>query len=410
MTGGPSMLFDPNTIMAAFITQLTGSQTLVGLVSGVMMIGWVWPQLFVANWIEPKPTKLFVYRIGAVLRFTMLSLMCGLMWMYRHDMPPWFAYGFIGLFFLYWSAGGYSGVGWYEVLSKTIPAQRRPSVFAWRQTGAGLFALGAGFVATWALSERSGMAFPTNYLFLLALMTGLIVIGMGAFMMVREPVDYQTATRRRPWKQYFQLGPRFLRDDSNYRRLVAGQFAFSLALMITPFLVPFLLREVYIDASTVGVLMAAAAATDLIMNVYWGHLGTQRGNRAVLVQASRVALISPFAALTALFLPDADLAGIDVRILVVGIALVISRIAGSGIGVGRMNYLLDIAPVGVRPSYIGFMNTFSIFSMVVPVMAGRIIDTIGYLPVFGSAALFGIVTLLITLRLDDFRHGREHAT
>ena len=136
MTGGPSMLFDPNTIMAAFITQLTGSQTLVGLVSGVMMIGWVWPQLFVANWIEPKPTKLFVYRIGAVLRFTMLSLMCGLMWMYRHDMPPWFAYGFIGLFFLYWSAGGYSGVGWYEVLSKTIPAQRRPSVFAWRQTGA----------------------------------------------------------------------------------------------------------------------------------------------------------------------------------------------------------------------------------------------------------------------------------
>ncbi|HQE60746.1 MAG TPA: hypothetical protein PLV10_00555, partial [Candidatus Latescibacteria bacterium] len=34
MTGGPSTLFDPNTVVAAFIIHLSGSQALVGLVSG----------------------------------------------------------------------------------------------------------------------------------------------------------------------------------------------------------------------------------------------------------------------------------------------------------------------------------------------------------------------------------------
>jgi MFS family permease len=405
MTGGPSMLFDPSTVMAAFIIQLTGSQTLVGLVSGLMMVGWVWPQLLVANWIEPKPRKLFVYRIGAIFRVGILVAICLMMWLLRTSMPVWFGAAFVGLFFLYWTAGGFSGVAWYEVLSKTVQPHRRPAIFAWRQTGAGLFALVAGFVVTWALSDHSGMVFPVNYLFLLSLMTGLIIIGMGAFVIVREPYDYETATRRRPWKQYFRMGTRFVRDDRNYRRILLGQFAFAIGVMATPFLVPYLIREVGAGASVVGALMALAAAADLVMNIYWGHLGTQQGNRAVLVQSSRIALISPFAALAALFVPSIMILGIDIRIAVIAFALVISRVAGSGIGVGRMNYLLDIAPVGVRPSYIGFMNTFSIFSMLVPIAAGGIIDSIGYLPVFGTATVFGIVSILITLRLDNFGHG-----
>jgi len=407
MTAGPSMLFDPNTVMAAFIITLTGSKTLVGVVSAMTMIGWVWPQLFVANWIEPKPKKMFVYQVGAVLRVSTLTIACLLIWFMRDSLAPWFVYAFIGIFFVYWSVGGFSAVAWYEVLSKAVASHRRPAVFAWRQTGAGFVALLAGFIVTWALSDRSGLAFPVNYFFLLALMTGLMAIGIAAFTMVHEPYDYETATRRRPWKQYFRMGPRFLRDDANYRRLVLGQITFAFGVMATPFLVPFVITEVRAAESVIGALMALAAITDLFMNIYWGHLGTRKGNRAVLVQASRVALVSPFVALAALFVEPVSVVGIDIRIVLVAVALVLSRVAGSGIGVGRMNYLLDIAPVGVRPSYIGFMNTFSVFSMGIPIIAGTVIDTMGYLPVFGTASLFGIVTIFITLRLDDFYKNRE---
>jgi MFS family permease len=116
-------------------------------------------------------------------------------------------------------------------------------------------------------------------------------------------------------------------------------------------------------------------------------------------------VFAPFAALCVLFVPRALVLGVDVRIALVALALVTCRIAGSGIGVGRMNYLLDIAPHSMRASYIGFMNTFSVFSMLVPLVAGNVIDAVGYLPVFALASVFGIVSTLVILRLDDIPMG-----
>lgn len=408
MTGGPSMLFEPTTVVAALIIHLNGSQALVGLVCGLVSLGWVWPQLFVANWIEPKPRKLFVYHITAGVRVGSLAAIAVLMWVLRHNLPGWFLYAMIALLFVCWSGNGFSAVGWYDVFSKIIPGSKRPVVFAWRQTGAGVVALLAGLVVSWALGSGSGMTFPTNYFFLLALMTALTAVGIGAFSLVHEPADYHTAERRRPWKQYFRFGTEIMRHDHNYRCLFFGQVSFGLGVMATPFLVPFLIREVGIDDSVIGVLMAVAAGTDLLVNIYWGHLGTRRGNRSVLVQASRLASLAPLAALTVLFVPPATILGLDARVVLVAASLVVSRVGGSGIGVGRMNYLLDIAPQGVRPSYVGFMNTFSTFSILVPIVAGKVIDTAGYLPVFATAAVFGIVTIAAFIRLDHLPNGQAN--
>lgn len=406
MTGGPSALFEPNTVIAAFIIHMNGSQALVGLVSGLVMLGWVWPQLFVANWIEPKPKKLFAYRISTFIRLGSLSTLALVMWLYRAQLPSWFIYAMVGLLFIYWSGGGFSAVAWYDVLSKTVYSTKRPVLFAWRQTGAGVVALAAGIVIAWALGTRSGMAFPVNYLFLLVLMTLLMAVGILAFNLVREPHDHHTVKNRRPWGQYIRLGPQIMRHDHNYRRLFLGQVTFALAVMMAPFLVPLLIREHHVDDSMIGVLLMLAAGADLFVNIYWGHLGSRRGNRAVLVVGSKVAAFAPLAALGALFVPRMIVLGADVRIAIVGIALVMCRVAGSGIGVGRMNYLLDIAPRGMRASYVGFMNTFSVVPVLVPLIAGNLIDAVGYLPVFGLAALFGILSVTVMLRLDDVPHGQ----
>jgi MFS family permease len=196
-----------------------------------------------------------------------------------------------------------------------------------------------------------------------------------------------------------------MRHDHNYRNLFLGQVTFALAVMMAPFLVPFLIKEVRVDDSIIGVLLVLAAGTDLLVNIYWGHLGSRQGNRAVLIVASRIAAFAPIASLAVLFVPGAVVLGVDVRIAIVALALVTCRVAGSGIGVGRMNYLLDIAPQGMRASYIGFMNTFSVFSMLVPLIAGNVIDAVGYLPVFVPAAAFGIVSIAIIVRLDDVPKG-----
>jgi MFS family permease len=294
-------------------------------------------------------------------------------------------------------------VAWYEVLSKTVHSYKRPVLFAWRQTGAGIIALLAGGIITWALSPKSGMAFPLNYLFLLILMTALIAIGILCFNFVVEPVDTAVIKRRRPLGEYFRLGPQIMREDHNYRRLFWGQITFALAVMSTPFLVPFLIKDLQVDDSVIGMLMIVAASADLLINVYWGQLGTREGNRAVLVLGSKLAAYSPLLALGAVLMPKMAVLGIDMRIILVALSLVMSRIAGSGLGVGRMNYLLDVAPLGMRPSYMGFMNTFSAVSMVIPMTAGSIIQMIGYVPVFALAVVFGIVCIRVTMQLEDVK-------
>jgi hypothetical protein len=194
-----------------------------------------------------------------------------------------------------------------------------------------------------------------------------------------------------------------MREDHNYRRLFWGQITFALAVMSTPFLVPFLIKDLQVDDSVIGMLMIVAASADLLINVYWGQLGTRKGNRAVLVLGSKLAAYSPLLALGAVVMPKMAVLGIDIRIILVALSLVMSRIAGSGLGVGRMNYLLDVAPLGMRPSYMGFMNTFSAVSMVIPMTAGSIIQMIGYVPVFALAVVFGIVCIRVTMRLDDVK-------
>lgn len=403
MTGGPSTLFDPNTVVAAFIIHLSGSQALVGLVSGIVMLGHVWPQLFVANWIEPKPKKLFVYHISTVLRLASLTALAVLIWVLRDGLPGWFVYAMIGLLFAFWSAGGFSAVAWYDILSKTVYSYKRPVLFAWRQTGAGIIALLAGGVITWALSPQSGMRFPLNYLFLLSLMTVLMAIGILCFNLVVEPAETHAIDKRRPFREYLRLGPQIMREDHNYRRLFWGQITFSLAVMPTPFLVPFLIKDLGVDDSVIGMLMIVAATADLLINVYWGQLGSRKGNRAVLVLGSRLSAYSPVLALGAVLMPKMAFLGIDVRILLVALALVMARIAGSGLGVGRMNYLLDVAPLGMRPSYMGFMNTFSAVSMIIPMTAGSAIQLAGYWPVFALAVVFGIVCIRVTTSLEDVK-------
>jgi hypothetical protein len=110
----------------------------------------------------------------------------------------------------------------------------------------------------------------------------------------------------------------------------------------------------------------------------------------------------PLSAIIAILMPSMVLFGVDVRIALVAIGLIASRAAGSGIGIGQINYLLDIAPRAIRPSYISFMNSFCMVFWLIPVAAGRIIDSTGYLAVFGAAVAFSLVCSTIYMRLESF--------
>ena len=403
ISNGAFALFDPSLVIAAFIVQTGGSDILIGFAATMSPLGFSWPQVFVANLVQPMPRKLSVYRWGMVFRIGTLALLCALMWAFRQNLPPWFPYALVGIMFVHWSFTGISSVPWFEVLSKIVTPENRPVVFAWRQSGGQLMAVGAGAVIGWALSERSGLQFPDGYLLLLVLLTVLLTIALGMFAVVREPVDPEAIGERRPWGEYFRLGPRIVREDANYRRLLVGNLSFAVGLAGTPFMVPFLIRRIGMSDSVVGPLMMMTSAVTVVLTLYYGWLGRRRGNRAVIVLAAWLGVVSPALAFVAGVAPPMTVLSLDVRFVVIAAALMFSRVSMFAMSVGRNNYLLDIAPTAERPTYVGFWMTAALVTTFVPMVAGVVVEALGYTAVFGICAALAVVSLATLVRLAEPR-------
>jgi hypothetical protein len=82
---------------------------------------------------------------------------------------------------------------------------------------------------------------------------------------------------------------------------------------------------------------------------------------------------------------------------------------------GFYNYLLEIAPDDVRPSYIGLGNTVMGVLTLAPTLGGWLLEATSYTVLFATAT--GLVTLgfLIALRVrpsvessNDWSHMREN--
>jgi len=73
----------------------------------------------------------------------------------------------------------------------------------------------------------------------------------------------------------------------------------------------------------------------------------------------------------------------------------------SGKNIGKRSALLDIVPVAERPTYWGLLNTVLGIVSLLPVLAGQMIDWLGFQPVFGLVAGLTLVGWLSSLRLRE---------
>ena len=81
----------------------------------------------------------------------------------------------------------------------------------------------------------------------------------------------------------------------------------------------------------------------------------------------------------------------------------------SGMMVGFMTYMINIAPPKVRPTYLGFMNTILFPCGFMPVLAGRMVGTLSYEGIFLMSVGMGVLGFLIATRLRDVYYEEETA-
>jgi len=81
----------------------------------------------------------------------------------------------------------------------------------------------------------------------------------------------------------------------------------------------------------------------------------------------------------------------------------------SGLRLGYSNFVLEMAPVEMRPTCVALQNTLLAPVAILPLVVGILIEVWSYPVLLAGGVLFMVVAAWLGIRLLDPRHGAEGA-
>jgi MFS family permease len=369
-----------NTTLPAFAAGLTGNPLLIGLISALWLGGWLLPQIFAANYLSTAHRKLPTIKFCAWIgRPVFLAL--GVFLVFSGAVGS----GII-LLLLYLSIFHFSftdsiaGVAWFDILGKAFSHRERGRLIGTGQAVSGILSIAAGGIIGWIL-QFSGLAYPDNYALILALASVCFLVSLGGMYLVREPIEPVAAERQR-LVEYLPGLARLMRTDRTFLRVNIARLLMGLCGLASPFFAVFAIRELGVAEANIGVFAIAQTAGSALAGLLFGWIADRMGSHVVIRIVGGVYLLAPVLVLAA------GLAGGGAAVsvgLTAGAFLLLGLGDGS-IMLGFINYVLEIAPAGQRPVYIGLTNTLAGMIILYPFIGGALAEWGGYRIVFILAA------------------------
>ena len=403
---------DPGTVVAAFVVHLLRDNPhlmyWIALMSCVRVAGWLWPPPLMAGLLERTPRKLGYYRVSGAARVVALGIITFVVVPRATEGSISTFAAFALLMLLVNSLGGIGMIPFFDIVSKSMPANRLGRFFGARRFLGGILAFGAGFAVKHILDERTGYPFPTSYSMVFLLGWATTALSVLFFSLVHEPPG--VAHRRRlSFAMQMRRGPRIMRRHRDYRSLVFVRVLSGLTNIAVPFIVPFAQLRLGAGEPMVGLFVSILMISGTVSNVLWSYVGDEQGNRRLLLLTNSVGLGAPVLALVAARLSPEVVArwlGVDFtpQLLLVSLALLLLGFSQPGRMMGETNYLLEIAPERQRPTYMGMMQAILFPLAFAPLLGAAIIGAQQRFELgFAISLVFGIGCLAATLWLKEPR-------
>ncbi len=403
---------DPGTVVAAFVVHLLKDNPhlmyWIALMSCVRVAGWLWPPPLMAGLLERTPRKLGYYRVSGAARVVALGIITFVVVPRATEGSIGTFAAFVLLMLLVNSLGGIGMIPFFDIVSKSMPANRLGRFFGARRFLGGILAFGAGFAVKHILDERTGYPFPTSYSMVFLLGWATTALSVLFFSLVDEPPG--VAHRRRlSFAMQMRRGPRIMRRHRDYRSLVFVRVLSGLTNIAVPFIVPFAQLRLGASEAMVGLFVSILMLSGTVANVLWSYVGDAQGNRRLLLLTNSVGLGAPVLALVAARLSPEVVAtrlGVDFspQLVVVSLALLLLGFSQTGRMMGETNYLLEIAPERQRPTYMGMMHAILFPLAFAPLLGAAVIGAHQRFELgFAISLVFGIGCLAATLWLKEPR-------
>lgn len=390
---GGSAAIDSATIVSAFVYQLTGSSILVGTVSAILRVGWLFPQLFVGFLAQRNSSSRRYYIIGAFGRSTCIAVLACLVFIGAEWNPFYLGLTVMVLWTAYAFVSGIVAVPYNDMVARAVPSGLRSRLLATRFFGGGLLALGVA-----ALGDRllTAYAFPVSYAALFAIAAMLMFFSSAVFVAMGEPPRASATKEIRTFSEYLREGRNVFRADERFRRYVYSQWCSGCVLMAMPFYVV-QVSALGFDLTRVAILLGAQTIGGLASNLLWGWWGDSRGKGSLLRGVAAFRIVPPIAVLALTFFP---MSGGDWLFFVfAGIFFVLGALA-SGLTIAVIGYLMEVSPEPLRPAYSGYFNALTAPAYLLPLLGGIIaafgdIEMVFVISAIAAIAQLGFVNQLL---------------
>ncbi|MFO7976423.1 MAG: MFS transporter [Candidatus Hydrogenedentota bacterium] len=382
---------DPYAVIPLFVAGFTESRALIGLVVSLVTAMSVAPQIGVARKIRRKPGVARPFMLVAI--WTRCGawgvIAAGTLFLPMESSAILFV--FVLLMCVYSFCGGVAVLPFKQVISGTIPPERRSTLFGWRLVAGGIFAVLSGIIVRYVLGNEA-LVYPRNYGVLFALSFVSLAIAYAAMSRFEFPSHVvQTDERSLP----------SLREDLRVirwhypvlQRLIVVRLLSGGLQLVLPFLTLYATRDIGISLASVGLYVVAQQVGVILSNLAWVPLGNQLGTRSVILSGLGLSVLG----LGVILFSSSPLG--------IGLAFVLAGAGISATTVGFSGYILELGTPEIQPLLFALEGTLLMPLYFMPLFGGWLADTFGYraVVVVGGALLFGALGFAFTL--CEPRHG-----
>jgi len=369
------------TILPVFLSTLTDSPLLIGLIPAIINGGWVLPQLLMANRASRAQSIFKFARKYAVLErtpylfFPILALLIG------RISTTWALLIFFLLITWRGIAAGMVALPWQMVIGEVIPLSHRSRFFGIaRLFGQILGVLAAGAAAL--VLDR--IVYPKNYalLFLFTLIAFWLCYVF--FAMNRDPKADQRSQADHtpdPAQQHTLASyAAILKQDKNFRNYIISRIFYYLGIMATGFLAVYGIQKFSLSDSQAAVFSGLLLASGVIGYAVWGFLGDRIGPKRIVMVSIGMWI---GALLAAVFAASA---------WVYYMVFVLYGLASAGFILGDLVLVMELGSEEQMAAYMGLARTLpGIFLLLSPILAGWVAGQTSYPFMFGLSIAFSLL-------------------
>jgi len=394
------IFFDPTLVVVVFLSYLTDSPFLLGLIVPIRDAAWALPQLWVSGILQNYPKKIELYRQSSVARIGSWMLMLACIF-FIHD-PTLLIITFFFTYTLSSLMNGLGGLPFMEIVGKTIEPQRRGEYFAWRYGIGGLGGIAASFVVKRILDESSNIQFPYNFGILALLFSIFASIGLIAFCLINEEQKSETYPKESVIRQ-FRKALGLVKEDDNFRKFLIIRAVQILGGSAIPFFAVYIQKRYGFSTAFIGYFLAFFTISNLAANLLFGRMARRAGNKQVMNIATGAGLLMSLVVLSLMLIGDTvELKPITAAILLIP-AYILNGFRATGLSVSSNALMLDLSPIHKRSIYIGFANTILGAVILLTGISGVLLNLLGFNGLLILTTALHVSALLFLPRLNVTR-------